>query len=230
MTAARRYALVAGVMYLVTFVTSIPALPLLEPVTDHTDFVLGAGSEGKVLVGGVLELLVALSGVATAVALYPVTRRVSQSLALGFVTSRLLEGALIATGVVSILSVVTLRQDPAGSGEAELVAVSQALVAVRDWTFTFGPGVMPALNALLLAPMLYRARLVPSVLPLLGLAGAVLLLASTTAVVFGGIERYSPPTFLFAVPIALWELGLGLWLLVKGFLDSPVLAQEPALA
>lgn len=232
MTPARRYALVAGLMYLVTFATSIPALPLLEPVTDHADYVLGAGSDDQVLLGGLLELMVALAGVASAVALYPVTKRVSLGLALGFVTSRLVEGALILIGVVSILSVVTLRQDLGGSADAGagLVAVSQALVAVRDWTFTFGPGVMPAINALLLATMLAKARLVPRALPVLALIGAPLLLASTLAVTFGAIEQYSPPTFLLAVPIALWELGLALRLTFKGFDASPVLTREPALA
>ena len=228
MTEARRLALIAGVMYLLTFVTSIPALPLLEPVTDHRDYVLGAGSDTRIIFGGVLEVLVAFTGVGTALALYPITRRVSQALALGFVASRLVEAGLILVGVVSILSVVTLRQDLGGSADAPagLTQVSYALVAVRDWTFNFGPGVMPAINALFLATVLLKAGLVPRVLPVLGLVGAPILLVSTTMVTFGAIEQYSSPTFLLAIPIALWEFSLGCWLTFKGFLPSPVL-EEP---
>lgn len=231
MTASRRLALIAGLMYLLTFFSSIPALPLLGPVTDHANYVLGEGSDNQVLFGGLLEVLVALSGVATALALYPVTKRVSQAFALGLVASRLVEAGLILVGVVSILSVVSLRQDLGGSASAPagLLEVSQALVAVRDWAFNFGPGVMPAINAMFLATVLYQARLVPRALPVLGLVGAPILLTSTALVTFGHIEQFGSESIFLALPIALWEFSLGCWLSFKGFDDSPVLAEEPSL-
>ncbi|WP_372736417.1 DUF4386 domain-containing protein [Nocardioides sp.] len=228
---ARRVALWGGIAYLITFAFSIPALGLLSPVTDHADFVLGGGdNDNQVLLGGVFELITAFAGVATALALYPVTRRISKTAALGFVSSRVVEAGFISVGVVSILSVVTLRQDLGGSPDSPdgLVPLAHALVAVRDWTFLFGPGVMATFNALFLATMLYRAGLVPRILPILGLIGAPLLATKAMIVTFGGMEDMSAGVIPFALPIAAWELGLGLWLTFKGFRPSAVLDETSA--
>jgi len=223
----RRVALWGGLAYIATFVFSMPAVPMYNPVTKHAEFVLGGGgSDNQVLLAGFSEFLTALACVATALALYPVTRRISKVGAIGFISSRLLEAALIAVGVVSVLSVVTLRQDYAGDASAPegLVAVAQALVDVRDWTFLLGPGVMPAINAAFLATMLYRAGLVPRILPILGLVGAPLLIIKSTIVFFGGLSGdISVVAGLMVLPIATWELGLGLWLTFKGFRPAPVL-------
>ncbi|MFI8089779.1 DUF4386 domain-containing protein [Streptomyces sp. NPDC086080] len=232
MSNSRRVALLGGIAYLITFAASIPALPLLEPVTDHADYVLGAGKDTQVVLGGVMEVVTAFACVATALALHPVTRRVDRTAALGFLSSRLVEAGLILVGVVSVLSVVTLRQDLGGSPDAPagLTTVAQALVDVRDWTFLFGPGIMPAVNALFLGTVLYRAGLVPRSLPVLGLLGAPLLVARTLVVAFGGMDDRSVGALLLTLPIAAWELGLGLWLTFKGFRPSPVLARESAPA
>lgn len=226
MTSYRRVALWGGVAYLLTFFTSIPALPVLAPATDHADFVLGGGeNDNRVLFGGLLEVFVAFSCVATALALYPVTRRVNKTLALGFVTSRLAEAGLILTGVVSILSVVTLRQNIGGPGGDEaLLPVAHALVGIRDWTFLFGPGFMAPVNALMLATIMYKSRLVPRIIPTIGLIGAPILFGSKVAVLFGAFGDVSGTALLLALPIAVWEFSLGLWLTFKGFNTSaPVL-------
>ncbi|MFI0508143.1 DUF4386 domain-containing protein [Streptomyces sp. WSLK1-5] len=232
MSKDRRVALLGGITYLITFAASIPALPLLEPVTDHADYVLGAGQDTQVVLGGVMELVTAFACVATALALYPVTRRVSRTAALGFVSSRLVEAGLILTGVVSILSVVTLRQDLGGSTDAPagLTTVAQALVDVRDWTFLFGPGIMSAINALFLGTVLYRAGLVPRLLPVLGFIGVPLMVAKCMVVAFGGMDDLSAVSLLLTLPIAAWEFGLGLWLTFKGFRPSPVLSRDTAPA
>ncbi|MFJ4691517.1 DUF4386 domain-containing protein [Streptomyces sp. NPDC088766] len=232
MSHPRRVAVLGGVAYLITFAASIPALPLLEPVTDHANYVLGAGKDTQVVLGGVMELVTAFACVATALALYPVTRRVGRTAALGFFSSRLVEAGLILVGVVSVLSVVTLRQDLGGSPDAPagLTTVAQALVDVRDWTFLFGPGIMPAVNALFLGTVLYRAGLVPRSLPVIGLVGAPLLVAKTMVVTFGGMDGLSVVAWLLTLPIAAWELGLGLWLTFKGFRPSPALTPGPVPA
>ena len=227
---ARRVALWGGIAYLATFIFSLPAVGLLDPATDHADFVLGGGgNDNQVLLGGIFELITAFACVATALALYPVTRRVSKTAALGFVSSRIVEAGLILVGVVSILTVVTLRQDHGGSHDdtAGLTAVAHALVDIRDWTFLFGPGVMPAFNALFLATVLYKSGLVPKILPVLGLIGAPLLITKSMIVAFGGIDDMSVAAFPLVLPIAAWELGLGLWLTFKGFKPSSVLAETP---
>ena len=177
------------------------------------------------LVGGFLEVIVALAGIGTAVTLYPVVKRQNEGVALGFVAARVLEAGMIFTGVVSLLSLVTLRQDlgaAAGANAAVLVTTGASHVAVYNWTFLLGQSLMPGINALLLGSLLYRSRLVPRVIPALGLIGAPLLICTVIATLFGGIKLGSPE--LAALPVAAWELSLGVWLVVKGFRPSPITA------
>jgi hypothetical protein len=228
MSATRKTALVAGVFYLITFI-SIPTLALYAPVQNHRDWILSSGAHTGVLVGGLLEVIVALAGIGTAVTLYPVLRRQHEGLALGFVTARLLEGSMIFAGVVSLLSLVTLRHSPgAGASAAALVATSASHVAVYNWTFLLGQSLMPAINALLLGTLLYRSRLVPRFLPVLGLIGAPLLLAADIATLFGSIGQHSSWALLGALPVAAWEFSLGVWLTARGFTPAPITAGTAA--
>ena len=229
MDAMRKTALAAGLLYLLTFI-SVPTLFLYDPVLHHADYIVSAGSVTGVRWGGVLELIVALAGIGTAVALFPVVRRHNEGVALGFVATRVVEGGLIFVGVVSLFSVVTLRQDrgaAAGAEAAALVTIGQALVAIYNWTFLLGQTLMPAMNALLLGSLLYRARLVPRVLPVLGLIGAPLLIVSVLATLFGLKETVSVWSAIATLPIAVWEFSLGLWLTFKGFTTA---ASAPAPA
>lgn len=219
MTDTRRTALLAGLLYLLTFVASIPALPLLAPVLDDPLFVQSPGPAPGVVAGGLLDLVNAAACVGTAVVLYPIVRRWGEAGALGFVTSRVLEAAIIALGVISLLAVVSLRLD--GSGGGQEVAVARALVAVRDQTFLLGPGLMSAVNALLLGRLMLRSRLVPRLIPALGLVGAPLQLASVLATMFGVNDQVSVASAIAVVPIFCWELSLGLWLAIRGFADAP---------
>lgn len=221
MTPARKAALIAGIAYLATFVFSIPVkFGLWKDVLDQHDFVLGAGSDAGVPMGALFEVLTALGGVVSAVALYAVAKRHSMRAALGFVTTRVLEAAMIFVGVLGIMAVYTLRNDVAQSAGANpdaLVTTGRALVAVHDWTFLLGPGVMPALNALLIGSVMYRARLLPRWIPMLGLIGAPLLLTSATATLFGAWDQISAPSALCTLPIAVWEFAFGVYMTVKGF-------------
>jgi hypothetical protein len=227
----RKTALVAGVFYLVTFVASIPALILYGPVLNDPGYVLGAGADTLVQWGAVLEVITALAGIGSAITLFPVVKRQNESLAIGFVASRVLEAAIIVLGVVSLLTVVSLRQDLAGAGGADaaaLVTTAKALVAVHVWTFLLGPSVMASVNALLLGTLMYRSGLVPRVIPLVGLIGAPLLLASATATIFGAYDQVSVWSGIATIPIFVWELSLGVWLTVKGFKpDAPILTETP---
>lgn len=222
----RNHARAAGIFYLLTFVSSIPALILIGPVLHDADYVTSAGQDMRVLWGCLLDAVNALTAVGSAVALFPVVKRQNESMALGFVTSRLLEGAVVMIGVVSLLAVVTMRQDLAGApggDTASLTATADALVDVRNWTFLLGPGLMPAFNAVLLGTLLYRSRLVPRMIPTVGLIGAPLLLAAMLATFFGAIEQVSSVSGVLTLPVAAWELSVGLWMTFKGFTPSPVL-------
>ena len=227
MTSTRKTALVAGVFYLITFI-SIPTLALYGPVKNHRDWILTSGSHTGVLVGAFLEVIVALAGIGTAVALYPVVKRQNEGAALGFVTSRLLEAAMIFTGVLSLLSLVTLRHDlggTAGANAAALVTTGASHVAIYNWTMLLGQTLMPCINALLLGSLMYRSRLVPRIIPIVGLIGAPLLIAAVIATLFGGdIGHVSAFRAIATFPVAAWEFSLGVWLVVKGFRSSPITA------
>ena len=214
MDSLRKTALAGGALYLITFFTSIPARILYGPVLSDPNYILGAGADTQVTFAGFLEVMLALACIGTAVALYPVVKRQNEGAALGFVGSRVLEAAIIVSGVVSLMSVVTLRQ--AGAG-ADALATSHALVADYHWAFLFGPGFMACVNALLLGSLLYRSGLVPRIIPLVGLIGAPILFASDTAIMFGLWSQLSPVALIATVPIATWEFSLGVYLVVKGF-------------
>jgi len=220
----RKYARAAGIFYLLTFLSSIPALILIGPVLNDPAFVTGAGQDTSVLWGCLLDTVNALTAVGSAVAVYSVVKRQNGSMALGFVTSRLVEAAVVMIGVVSLLAVVTMRQEFAGSGAdaASVTVTANALVDVRNWTFLFGPGLMPVFNAILFGTLLYRSRLVPRIIPTIGLVGAPLLFAAFIANLFGVFSQVSTASFLLTLPIAAWELTVGLWMTFKGFNRSAV--------
>ena len=218
MSSHRKTSLAAGVLYLLTFV-SIPILFLYDQVRHNPKYILGPGPDTAVLVGGILEIIVALAGLGTAVALYPVLKRQSEGRALGFVGSRTLEAAGILAGVACLLTIVSLRQAGAGAGA---LVTGQTLAILYDRIFLLSQDLMPALNALLLGSLLYQSRLVPRVLPLLAFVAAPLLIASDIGVLFGLFGLVSTPAGLLAIPVAVWEFSLGVYLTVKGFKPSPI--------
>lgn len=220
MTTDRKSVLIAGILYIVTFMFSIPALGLYDKVLNHANWVLGSESIASVRMGAVGEVITGLAGIGTAVFLYRVLKPHGANGAVGFVASRTLEAAMIFLGVVSLLSVIVLREDATGGGaaaHASLLTSSKALVSVYRGSFLLGPGLMPAVNALCFATILYRSRLVPRVIPAIGLVGAVVLASSFVAVVFGAYEQVSDVAMLTALPIAAWEFTIGVWMIVKGF-------------
>jgi hypothetical protein len=226
----RRTALAGGIAYLVTFAASVPQLKLFaDVIADPTGYISTPGSNAAVQWGSVLEFVTAASGVAAAVALYPVTRRVSRTAAIGFVTSRALEAAMIMVGIVSILSVVTLQQQFAGATGVQQQALGvtgESLIATRQWTFLLGPGVMAGVNELLLGYLLYRSGLVGRVIPFFGLVGGPLFLVSDTAVILGAWGQTSTLGFLFGLPAIVFELSVGVYLTVKGFRPAAVAALD----
>ena len=218
--------------FVITFVVSIPALLLCEPLLKHSNYILGSGADTSVALGALLEILPAIANIATAVVLYPIVKRQGQSISLGYVPSRTVESTVIVIGIVSVLSVVTLRKDVGGAGAthgASLVLVQRSLVAIHDWTFLLGAAFCAGFGTgLLLGYLMYKSGLVPRGMALLGLIGAPLLFASATAIMFGAYKDGSRAAFLLALPETAWEASLGIHLIVKGFKPSPILASRPA--
>ena len=223
MDRTRKIALAAGVLMVITFITSIPAqLLLYHPLlTDPAKYISGSGADPAVSLGALLEVILVIANVGTAVVLYPVVKRQNAILALGYVTSRVLESAAIMVGIFSVLSVLTLRQDFAGAPGA--VTVARSLVAVHDWTFLLGPSLIGVGGTgVLLGYLMYTSGLVPRRMTLLGLIGGPLLIASTVCVLFGVFKAGSAPQVIATIPEFFWELSFGIYCTVKGFRPSPV--------
>jgi hypothetical protein len=226
----QRAARIIGVLFLVTFATSIAAYALYGPVLNDTDWVTGSASDTQIKVGALLEVLLVVANIGTAVVLYPVLRRYQPTLALGWVASRIVESTLIAVGIVSLLSVVTLRAEGVGS-DASVVASAQGFVAAHDWTFLLGPGFCVAFgNGLLLGYAMLRSGLLPRRLAMIGLVGGSLCLVNAVGALLGGWEQMSSTGGLLSFPEMIWEGAvLGVYLIVKGFRDPAVTTEEPAV-
>jgi len=212
---SRKIALAAGLLYLLTFV-SIPTLALYGQVKS-ANYIIGAGPDTAAMLGAVLEIIVALAGIGTAVVLFPMLKKQSEGAALGLVASRVLEASAIFTGVAFLLSIVTLRQ--AGAG-ADALVTSHALATLYDRIFLLSQSFLPAVNDLLLGFLLYKSRLVPRALSLIGIVGGPVLIAGYLAVIFGLVGQHAALAALSALPVFLFELSLGIWLTVKGFNPS----------
>ena len=225
MSSTRKTALIAGALFVITFLTSIPAALLLyAPVLDHTNYIVGAGADTRVALGAFLEVLLIVANVGSAVVLFPVLKRQNEGLALGYVTARIIESTFIAIGIVSVLAVLTLRRNVGSTGAGPLVTVGRSLVAIHDWTFLLGPGwIVGVGNGLILGYLMYRSGLVPRRMAMLGLIGGPLIIASGTAVLFNVIQPGSAAQVIATIPEFVWELSLGIYLMVKGFKPSPIL-------
>ena len=216
----QRHARIFGVLFIVTFITSIGALALFQPVLDDpAGYIAGGGTDSRIYLGVVLELLLILSNVGTAVVLYPIARRQNEALAIGYVAARIIECVFIAGGIIFVLGVVQLRQD---SPDAADLAVS--LAALKDWTFLFGPGlIVPWGNGLILGYLMYASGLVPRRMAWLGLIGGPLLLFGNLGVLFDWWDQ-SGVVSLLVIPEFVWEAFLGIYCAVWGFRrDSPIL-------
>ncbi len=227
MTEDQRTARIFGVLFIVTFITSIPALALFQPVLDDpAGYIAGAGKDGQIQLGVLLELLLIIANIGTAVVLYPIVRRQNEALALGYVTARLMECVFIAAGIVCVLGIVSLGQD---DPNASALAVS--LAAIKDWTFLLGPGFVVGWgNGLILGYLMYSSRLVPRGMAWLGLIGGPLIVLSGIGVLFDVLDAGGTVQALATIPEFLWELSLGVYCAVWGFRrDAPILLR-PALA
>ena len=222
---------IAGLWFIGTFIFSIPAALLYEPVLNAADYILGEGLAARISLGALLEVLLAIANIATAVVFFPVLKRVNEAVALGYVASRTIESGIIVTGLISLMSLVTLRNNFTGtSGDiASLDIAGQTLVALHDWTFLLGPQFCAGFgNGILLGYLMYRSRLVPRGMALLGLIGGPLAFIGGVLVLFGVFGQPSGPLIALTVVEFVWEASLAIYLTVKGYRPSPLLAEASA--
>ena len=218
----QRAARLFGVLFIITFVTSIVALVLYQPVLDDpAKYIAGGGKDNEIYLGAFLELFLIISNVGTAVVLYPIARRQNEYLAIGFVAARIVESMFIGAGIIFALGIVSLRHDASGAGD---LAVS--LAALKDWTFLYGPGfIVPWGNGLILGYLMYRSGLVPRRMAWFGLIGGPLLVISSTGTLFQWWDAGSAIPSILVVPEFIWEAFLGIYCAGWGFKsDSPILS------
>jgi hypothetical protein len=218
MNATRKTALIVGVLFFLTFVTSIGAVFFYGPVLTDPNYVLGGGADTRVFVGAFLELFLIITNMGCAVVLFPLLKRQNEAIALGYVVARLVECTFILVGILSVLAVVTLRQHAVPADSASLVVAGKSLIAIKNWTFLLGPGFMDGIGTgLMLGWLMYRSGLVSRRVALLGVIGGPLLAASGIAVLLGVIPQGSAAQNIATAPEFLWEAFLALWLPFKGF-------------
>ena len=228
MQALRKPGRIAGLWFTATFVFSIPAVLLYDPVLNHANYILGSGLDARVSLGALLEILLAISNIATAVVFFPVLKHVNQAVALGYVASRTIESAIIITGLMSLMTVVTVRDDltTTVANSASLNVAGHTLVALHNWTFLLGPQFCAGFgNGLLLGYLMYKSDLVPRPMAMLGLIGGPLAFIGGVFVLFGTIDNPSGALFAFTAIEIAWEASLAIYLTVNGYKPSPLLAQ-----
>jgi hypothetical protein len=227
MDSTRKTALAVGVLFILTFLTSIGAVIAYGPVLSDSNYITGAGADTRVFLGAFLELFLIITNIGCAIVLFPLLKRVNEGLALGYVAARLVECTFILVGILSVLAIVTLRQGAAGADAGSLVLIGKSLRAIHDWTFLLGPGFTDGIGTgLMLGYLMYRSGLVSQRMALFGVVGGPLLAASGIAVLFGAIPQGSPVQSIMTIPEIVWEAFLGLWLTFKGFSPSPIASSE----
>lgn len=227
---AQRTGRLFGWLFIATFVTSIAARFLfvdgLGATWQDMRFIPGAGSETSLKLGGIFEFLLIVANIGTAVVLYPIVKRQSEIVSLGYVTARIMESCFILVGLISIISVVSVAGELAGASGAEAAALTvqgRSLVSTYEWAFLFGPGLVVGFgNGLMLGCLMYRSGLVPRPMAMLGLIGGPMLIISFVLILFGAYENGSGPAFLLALPEIAWEASLGIYAAWKGFRPSPI--------
>jgi len=227
MTYSRKSALAVGVLFILTFITSIGGVLAYGTILSDPNYITGAGSDTRVFVGAFLELMLILTNIGCATVLFPILKRQNEALALSYVGARLVECTFILVGLLSVLAIVTLRTKAAGADAGSLVTVGRSLLAIHDWTFLLGPGFADGIGTgAILGYLMYKSGLVGRRMALFGLIGGPLLAASGAAVLLGVIPQGGAVQGIATIPEIIWELFLGLYLTFKDFKPSPVLAPE----
>jgi hypothetical protein len=230
----RRIAKAFGIWFLLTWVFAIAARMLFEPAYTNPDFVVGSGSDFRVQLGAVFEFLLLIANIATAVVLYPIAKRHSPIGAMGYVTARVMESVFLMVGLLSLVSLVALREDLAGATGADaaaLQATGGALVSVYKFGFLFGPGLVVGFgNGLLLGWLMYSSGLVPRRMAMIGFVGGACIIIAFALVLFGVIETGSPAQALLSFPEMIWEGALPIYCIWKGFRQTTVVSLDDRIS
>ena len=231
MSSARKSAMIAGVLFILADVTAILGLILYGPILDGPNYLVsGAANSNQVILGAVMELILACSIVGISITLFPYLRKFNEGMALGYVCFRLFEAVIIAVGIVSVLSLLTLSHafvKAGASASSYYQTLGSILIATHNWTFLLGPNFMLGINTMMCGYLLYRSKLAPRFIAVMGLVGATLILIAALLEMFGIILQLTTWAAVLALPVFAYELTLAIWLIVKGFNISAV-GHEPS--
>ena len=227
MSPHRRISVAFGALYLITFITSIPALWLFQPVLDDPQgYIAGAGADNRIYFGALLELILIIANIGTAVVLIPLLKRQNEILTFSYVAARIMECVFLLVGIIAVLAIVTLRHD-AGADAASLGGLAESLAAIKDWTFKLGPGFVVGIgNGLILGYLMFRSGLMPRGLAMVGMIGGALQALAGIGVLFDLYDAGGPVQGIATIPEIIWELSLGIYPLVWGFKSSPIRSEE----
>jgi hypothetical protein len=218
MDSQRKAALVVGVLFILTFITSIAGVMAYGPVLSDPNYITGPGADGRVFLGAFLELMLILTNIGCATVLFPILKRQNEGLAFAYIAARIVECTFILIGLLSVLAIVTLRQTATATDAGSILTIGKALHAIHDWTFLLGPGFTDGIGTgLILGWLMYRSGVVSRRMALFGVIGGPLLAASGAAVLFGIIPQGGAVQGIMTIPEIVWEAFLGLWLTFKGF-------------
>jgi hypothetical protein len=228
MTLTRKTALAVGVLFILTFITSIAGVMIYGPVLSDPNYITSSGADSRVFAGAFLELLLIVTNIGCATVLFPLLKKQNEGLALAYVAARLVECTFILIGLLSLLAIVTLRQGATAADSGSLLLIGKALHSIHDWTFLLGPGLTDGVGTgLILGYLMYRSGLVSRRMALFGVIGGPLLAASGVAVLMGVIAQGSAPQGIATIPEIIWEAFLGLWLTFKGFSAARITSDNP---
>lgn len=214
-------AALVGIFFIVAAVSSVTGLKLYDPILSDANFIIsGSTHYNQIISGAICELILAATATGTGIMLYPYLRQYSESLGLGYLCFRMLEVFFILLGIVSVLTTLSLSVHYSNhiiQDNAMDESVGFAFISLHNWTFILGPNFMLAINTFLYSYTFFKTGLVPKGLSLLGLTAACLIMLAAILELFGIIYQISVWGILLAFPIALYEMSLSVWLIVKGF-------------
>lgn len=217
---------IAGVLFILAAITAIAGVLFYKPILNDPDYLIqGSAHANQVILGAIMELLLVVSAVGTATAMFPFLKRYNRTIALWHVCFRFLEAVVITVGIISVLSLLTLSQSYTASGATDPASYQVAgtlLKAVHDWTFLLGPNFFLGLNTMMYSYILYKSKLVPRFIPMLGMTGSALILLAALLEMFGVVDQVSAWGMILALPIFANEMILAVWLIMRGFPSASV--------
>jgi hypothetical protein len=231
MNTNRQNATIVGILFILATVSAILGLYFYQPILSGADYLInGAAHKNEIALGALMELVLVVTAIGTAIALFPVLKPYGERIALGHLFFRFLEAAVILTGIVAILSLSTLSQAYVAADAADATtyhALGSLLHAVYKWTSMLGPLFFLGVNTLMYSYLLYKSKLVPRWLAVFGLFSATTVFAAALVVLSGIAIQLSTPVLLMVAPIGIFEMVFAGWLIVKGY-NSSAIAPESA--